>query len=305
MGGYSYLVAPDLTRYREMTAEGAKALTGLYHAGAGHTAKGWVTGGLETGWLDLASVDEAGIPGFADAVLPLVTQWEEAGLLRREGGTLRLTLAGRFWHTNLASALHQMIDLLLAGGQPTARSESRPPRVQDSMKPSIPNEKQTILETLRSRFSESPDGVLEMIAAQSGLTTREVLGCLSGECCIAFDGEHFAEIMEELSQWGEILLIVHTADVIIECAGPLPPGTFGRGFFNLGSGSPIRGHIRADACADICLVRRPFMGMETCSVQFYNGHGEAMFKIFVSRDDADQVCRFETLQRRFRSAANS
>jgi len=309
-GGFSYFNLPDLSRYREANAAGRKPLAGLYLAGAGHAAKGRVTGGLETGRLNLAAVDEEGVPGFAATVLPLAAQWEEAGLLHRDGEVLRLTLAGRFWHTNLASSLHRMIDLLLAeagspaGAPPLSRRGGD--RKPDSMKPSIPNEKQAVLETLRTRFAESADGVLEMIAAQSGLTTREVLGCLPEECCLPIDGEHFAEIMEEISRWGEILLIVHTADAIIECAGPLPEGTFGRGFFNLGHGSPIRGHIRADACAEICLVRRPFMGMETCSVQFYNGHGESMFKVFVSRDEddvlkADQVALFEALRNRFRS----
>ena len=165
-------------------------------------------------------------------------------------------------------------------------------------------EKQHLLATLREKLASNPDGVLEMIAAQSGLTTREVVSCLPEECCLAVDGEHFSAIMEDLSEWGEILLIAHTPDAIIECAGPLPKGSFGRGFYNLGPGSPIRGHIRAENCAEICLIRRPFMGMETCSVQFFNTHGGAMFKIFVSRDEdeqlnAGQVERFESLRRKY------
>ena len=165
-------------------------------------------------------------------------------------------------------------------------------------------DKQHLLAALREKLAPNPDGVLEMIAAQSGLTTREVVSCLPEGCCVAADGEHFSAIMDELSEWGEILLIAHTPDAIIECAAPLPKGSFGRGFFNLGPGSPIRGHIRAENCADICLIRRPFMGMETCSIQFFNTHGGAMFKVFVSRDEderlkTEQVDRFEALRRKY------
>ncbi len=51
-------------------------------------------------------------------------------------------------------------------------------------------------------------------------------------------------------------------------------------------------------------LRRPFMGTDTLSVQFFNADGEAMFKIFVGRDEnrrlkADQVERFARLETRF------
>ena len=45
--------------------------------------------------------------------------------------------------------------------------------------------------------------------------------------------------------WGKILFIVHTADIVLECEGELPPGTYGRGYYNVHGDSPIGGHIRA------------------------------------------------------------
>ena len=55
----------------------------------------------------------------------------------------------------------------------------------------------------------------------------------------------------------------------------------------------------------MAFVRRPFMGGDSCSVSFFNRRGEAMFKIFVGRDEnyqliASQVERFTALQERFR-----
>ena len=166
-------------------------------------------------------------------------------------------------------------------------------------------QKEKSLDRLRRQFAESADGVLEMLAMEHGLTTREVTECLPEHCHISKSGEAFASVMQELSTWGEILLIVHTPDAIIECAGAVPEGSFGRGFFNLGEGSPIRGHIKAERCAAITLVRRPFMGMETCSVQFFNHRGGAIFKVFIGREEDDtlkpeQVRRFEALWEQFR-----
>lgn len=305
-GGMSYLVAADLMRHREAVTEGRKALGGLYHAGPGHAAKAVVTAGTEIGRLDLARAEEAGAPGLCAVTAPLVLQWQQAGLVTCDGSVLRLTLAGRFWHTNLTSALHHVIDALHASPPPAPRGIQPKPT---PMKPteSYDQEKQTALETLRDKFAKSADGILEMIALQSGLTTREVVGCLPESFWQSVDGGRFEEIMLDISEWGEILFIVHTGDGVFECGGPLPRGSFGRGFYNLERGSPIRGHIRAENCGDICLVRRPFMGKETCSVQFFNTHGDAMFKVFVTRNEddslkGDQVARFEALRERFKEA---
>ena len=62
-------------------------------------------------------------------------------------------------------------------------------------------------------------------------------------------------------------------------------GSFARGYFNLHGASPIGGHIRADNCAHIAFVIRRFAGRPSCSLQFLNATGEAMFKVFVRSDN--------------------
>lgn len=172
--------------------------------------------------------------------------------------------------------------------------------------PLSPQERESTLRSLREQLAKSPDGILEKMAMENRVTTRDVVSCLPAACVVVADGSKFEEIMAEFSTWGDILLIVHTPDVVMECAAPLPPGKFGHGFFNLGPGSPLRGHIRAENCKDICFVHRPFMGMDTYSAQFFNARGGAMFKIFVRRGeetealDAEQIAKFEKLQARYR-----
>lgn len=157
---------------------------------------------------------------------------------------------------------------------------------------------------LAARLAENPDGVLEKIARDYGVSTLEVVKNLPKEHCTIADGEKFADVLTDVTTWGPILFIVHTPDIVLECEGPLPPGSVARGYYNIHGDSPIGGHIRADNCRAIVFVSRPFMGRQSCSIQFFNEVGEAMFKIFVRRDEAreligEQVAKFVALRERF------
>jgi putative heme utilization carrier protein HutX len=156
---------------------------------------------------------------------------------------------------------------------------------------------------LAERLAQSADGVLEQIARDYEVSTFEVVRALPAEHTTIVPGARFEEVMQALTTWGEVLFIVHTPDIVLECAGPIPPGSFARGYYNLHGNSPIGGHLRAESCAHIAFVSRPFMGRPSRSLQFFNGSGEAMFKVFVRRDRernllADQVVRFEELRGR-------
>lgn len=156
---------------------------------------------------------------------------------------------------------------------------------------------------LAERLAQSADGVLEQIAREYGVSAFDVVRALPAEHRAIVPGALFEKVMGELTGWGEVLLIVHTADVVLECAGPIPPGSFSRGYFNLYGDSPIGGHLKAENCKHIVFVSRPFMGRPSRSLQFFNGGGEAMFKVFVHRDNErnllpGQVEKFDALRER-------
>lgn len=161
---------------------------------------------------------------------------------------------------------------------------------------------------LAERLEQSADGILEQIARDYAVSTFEVVQALADEYRTIVSGSQLEPILRAMTEWGEVLFIVHTPDIVLECAGKVPPGSFGRGYLNLHGDSPIGGHIKADNCVHIAFVSRPFMGRPSCSLQFFNGAGEAMFKIFVRRDKdrnliASQVARFEALRLRLAAAA--
>ncbi|MGE3066902.1 MAG: heme utilization cystosolic carrier protein HutX [Hyphomicrobiaceae bacterium] len=154
---------------------------------------------------------------------------------------------------------------------------------------------------LKQRLAGNADGILEQIAREYGVSTYDVVAALPEEHRTVVDGAKFSEIMTALTGWGEVLMIVHTPDIVLECAGSIPPGTEGRGYFNLHGDSPIGGHIKAENCRHIVFVSRPFMGRASRSLQFFNAAGEAMFKVFVRRDAKRelipaQVAQFDALR---------
>jgi putative heme utilization carrier protein HutX len=158
----------------------------------------------------------------------------------------------------------------------------------------------------RDRLAAKPDGAIEAVASETGLPTQAVLELTPRKERIFIAAEQFEAVWTELASWGEVLFIVHTMDIVCEIVGTLPPGTFGHGYFNIHGDSPIGGHIRAANCRAIYLVDRPFHGRRSCSVQFFNAAGEAMFKVFVRRDAArellpDQLKKFEALKGRFQA----
>lgn len=153
----------------------------------------------------------------------------------------------------------------------------------------------------KSLLAEKPDGVIEMIARSSGISTQAALELLPEDQRVFVAAERFEALWQEMTGWGNVLFIVHTPDIVLECTGSLPQGTFGHGYFNIHGDSPIGGHIRAENCRAIFIVDRAFHGKRSCSVQFFNAEGEAMFKVFVRRDKerqlvADQLAAFEALR---------
>ena len=145
------------------------------------------------------------------------------------------------------------------------------------------------LDRARAALSEKPDGVVEAIAAKAEVTPADVLAVLPDGAAKVVTAEHFADIWTAMGGWGDVLMIVHTEDIVLEVVGSLPAGSEGHGWFNIHGDSPIGGHIRKERCASIAFIDRAFHGRRSCSVWFMNGEGKAMFKVFVRRDEAKEL----------------
>jgi heme iron utilization protein len=166
----------------------------------------------------------------------------------------------------------------------------------------------TELAELRAYMADNPGAVIEDVARQRKVTPRAVIEALPPEMFRIGAGGEFGPAMQDIAEWGEVTLIVHTDDAIFEFTGAIPAGEIGRGYFNLMQPKGLHGHLRYERCGGIAFVERPFMGKQSAFAAFLNVDGGIMFKVFVGRDEtralrADQLARFKALADRIAPAA--
>jgi len=153
---------------------------------------------------------------------------------------------------------------------------------------------------LKTYMAENPGAVIEDVARERNVTPRAVIEAMPEMMVRIGPGSHFAAAMQDIAQWGEVTMIVHTDDAIFEFTGAIPAGEVGRGYFNLMQPKGLHGHLRHERCAAVAFVERPFMGKASAFVAFINVDGGVMFKVFVGRDETralrgDQLKRFQSL----------
>ncbi|MBZ0157837.1 MAG: heme utilization cystosolic carrier protein HutX [Alphaproteobacteria bacterium] len=147
-----------------------------------------------------------------------------------------------------------------------------------------------VREKVAEMAAGSPSKSTGAIAAELGVSERDVMKNLPGDMVREVSREHFDAIVDEVSTWGTMTVIVQNESTILEVKASFPKGTYGHGYFNLKSdGTPVGGHIRASELAEIFFVSRPYMGLESHSIQFFNGKGNAMFKLFLGRNEQRQI----------------
>jgi putative heme utilization carrier protein HutX len=166
----------------------------------------------------------------------------------------------------------------------------------------------TELAELKAHMLENPGAVIEDVARQRKVTPHAVIEALPTEMVRLGAGSEFASAMQDIAEWGEVTLIVHTDDAIFEFTGAIPPGEISRGYFNLMQPKGLHGHLRHERCGGIAFVERPFMGKQSAFVAFLSVDGGIMFKVFVGRDEtralrADQLARFKALADRIAPVA--
>ena len=149
-------------------------------------------------------------------------------------------------------------------------------------------------------MADNPGAVIEEAARQHVVTPRAVVEALPPAMRRFAPAECFVDVMGDLVTWGDVTLIVHTDDGIMEFTGAIPNGQVGRGYFNLMGSRGFHGHLRHERCGGLAFVERPFMGRLSVLIVFFNVDGGVMFKVFVGRDEKrelkpDQVAAFRAL----------
>jgi hypothetical protein len=138
---------------------------------------------------------------------------------------------------------------------------------------------------VRNAATASTNPTLDQISEDLGVPEAVVAMLLDADMCMILPPSAFENVWSAMVQWEKATFITATPGAIIEIKGRLPKGEFGHGYFNIGEqDNPLSGHIQVDAIAAVCLVSKPFMGLESHSVRFYNKTGALMFAVYVGRN---------------------
>ena len=283
-GGFSYQVQGDLESYLA-TPKGEKNIAFMSGHSPNKALLSKVQHDIETGRLNPSLFDGN------KAAQKLIAQWQEMQLFKEpdSDGLIRLNTSGRYWSPTLIRKL--MLTL--------------PTQEKDQTMQKLSAEQQTML---RQSLEKNPGQVLEMLATQNQCSFEDVIRCLPEENVRQTEGSRIVEILQAIAAWDEsVTFIAHTPDAIVEVSGKLPNGKVGRGFYNFDhpeTDGGVHGHIYYENCAAIYLLERPFMGKDTCSLNFINRNGGAMFKIFVGRDEAGELKQhqIEAMRKLFEAA---
>ncbi len=138
---------------------------------------------------------------------------------------------------------------------------------------------------LVSALEQKKPWMLESLAREFNVTEKDVALALPEGMCAFTSGDNFVKVWEGLGAWEKAVFIVQHEGHVVEVAGRIPPGRFGHGFYNLGEGEALGGHIRADAVSDIAFLSMPFMGMESHSVQFFHAGGGVAFAVYAGSEN--------------------
>ena len=71
------------------------------------------------------------------------------------------------------------------------------------------------MEKVRAALAAKPDGVIEAVAREHGVSTLAVLEATPAEQRRHIAAERFEALWQELATWGTVLFIVHTPDIVL------------------------------------------------------------------------------------------
>ncbi len=82
-------------------------------------------------------------------------------------------------------------------------------------------------ETIRNAILAKPDGILEHLAEEHGVSLRAVIDCLPDDSATAETCARFVDVLSDVADWGDITFVCHSKDAVVEFCGLFPTGRMG------------------------------------------------------------------------------
>ncbi|WP_165312299.1 heme utilization cystosolic carrier protein HutX [Vibrio ziniensis] len=147
-----------------------------------------------------------------------------------------------------------------------------------------------VQQKVTAALAEDSATPVSTMSEQLGLSEGAITLALPEEMMTRIDGKHAQTILEQLPEWGSVTTIVHSFGSIFETKANFPKGKEAHGYYNLmGRDGELHGHLRLDLVEHIAFVSKPFRGMESHYIGFFNANGDCVFKVYVGRDKKRQL----------------
>ncbi len=164
---------------------------------------------------------------------------------------------------------------------------------------------QEVKQKVDAALAEDSSTPVSTMAEHLSLSEGAITLALPEEMMARVSGEHAQAILEQLPSWGKVTTIVHSFGSIFEAKANFPKGKVAHGYYNLmGREGELHGHLKLDLIEHIAFVSKPFRGMESHYIGFFNGQGNCVFKVYVGRDNkrqllTEQVEAFKQMKKEF------
>ncbi|WP_087504810.1 heme utilization cystosolic carrier protein HutX [Neiella marina] len=110
------------------------------------------------------------------------------------------------------------------------------------------------------------------------------------EVATVLPGSQAQALMTELATWRNTTTIVIVAGCVFEFKGVFPAGSIAEGYYNLALGEMgFSGHIKLQAIESIRLMERKHRGTDSFAFVFEDRKGQAIFKVYLGRDDSHAI----------------
>lgn len=158
--GLSFMQQRELPAYARQVRAGEKPILMMAHQVERplQVLADAVVAGLEQGALDFGSLcrEEARL----GALTPVLSLWQQRGLMREEAGAYRLTAAGEFWYISLTQSLLECLQALWQDGAPDTADDP----LADALAEFLPD---VDLEARQAAIERIPQAVREMLRHSS------------------------------------------------------------------------------------------------------------------------------------------
>lgn len=174
---------------------------------------------------------------------------------------------------------------------------------------SSPEVHESLRERVRLALAEEPNAMTMQLAQRFAVPEVEILRALPSGRAVELDSSQWEAIIRDLEPLGKVHVIVTNGAATLETSGVFKDFSIWGGFFNVQSPS-LDMHIRYDNLGPIFALEKPshMNGVNTLSVQFYDRHGHAAFKVFLNFGgpvSAERQAIFEMLRAKYRKPAET